>query len=319
MPGPSGLRIASRASPTPWPRWRDGTGAADAGRKPIALLLLAVVVVAAIGAAYLGPAASSAEAPRASPPSPCCPSPTPAKDPDKEYLSDGISESLIRRLSQLAGREGHREQLLRPSTRAKTPTRRRWRAPWACAGVVTGKVLQRGADLSISVELIDTRTRRRCGASSTAGRRPTSSPCRRRSPARSPSSSGYASPPGQQQALATKESASPQAYELLLKGRFHRSRGASDDRKQAGDYFSQAIAVDPAYAPAYADLADIYRSLVGSSIYDPKEYLPKAETAARKAIDLDPGNADAYFTSPTSRRAPGSGPRRSGTSSARSS
>ena len=101
---------------------------------------------------------------------------------------------------------------------------------------------------------------------------------------------------GQQQALATKESASPQAYELLLKGRFHRSRGSTEDRKQAGDYFSQAIAVDPAYAPAYADLADIYRSLVGSSIYDPKEYLPKAETAARKAIDLDPGNADAYFT-----------------------
>ena len=87
----------------------------------------------------------------------------------------------------------------------------------------------------------------------------------------------------------------PQAYELLLKGRFHRAKGGTEDRKKAGEYFDQAIAVDPAYALAYADLSDIYRSLVGSGLLGPKEYLPKARAAAQKALELDEGLAEAHY------------------------
>jgi tetratricopeptide (TPR) repeat protein len=163
-------------------------------------------------------------------------------------------------------------------------------------GIVTGKVLQRGPDLSISVELIDTRDQTQVWGEQYSRKAADVLAVQAEISREIAEQLRVRLTAGQQRALATKESASPQAYELLLKGRFHRSRGSVDDRKRAGDYFGQAIAVDPAYAPAYADLADIYRSLVGSSIYDPKEYLPKAEAAARKAIDLDPGNADAFFT-----------------------
>lgn len=55
------------------------------------------------------------------------------------------------------------------------------------------------------------------------------------------------------------------------------------------------MAVDPGYAPAYADLSDIYRSLIGSSTLDPKEYLPKAQAAAQKSLELDDGLAEAHF------------------------
>jgi tetratricopeptide (TPR) repeat protein len=161
---------------------------------------------------------------------------------------------------------------------------------------VTGKVLQRGEDLSVSVELIDTRDQTQVWGEQYSRKAADVLAVQAEISREIADQLRVRLTAGQQHALATKESASPQAYELLLKGRFHRARGSTEDRKQAGAFFSQAIAVDPAYAPAYADLADIYRSLVGSSIYDPKEYLPKAEAAARKAIELDAGNADAYFT-----------------------
>ena len=271
------------------------TRPAATGRKTIALLLLAVAVVAAIGAAYLGRGRLFGGGPEGITSLAVLPFANTAKDPDKEYLADGISESLIRRLSQLPG-----VKVIANSSSArykgKDADPQEVARALGVRGVVTGKVLQRGPDLSISVELIDTRDQTQVWGEEYSRKAADVLAVQAEISREIAEQLRVRLTAGQQQALATKESASPQAYELLLKGRFHRSRGSVDDRKRAGDYFSQAIAVDPAYAPAYADLADIYRSLVGSSIYDAKEYLPKAETAARKAIDLDPGNADAYFT-----------------------
>ncbi len=87
----------------------------------------------------------------------------------------------------------------------------------------------------------------------------------------------------------------PAAYELLLKGRFYHDKGGAENRKKALEYFNQAIAVDPDYAPPYAELSNSYRALMSNSILDPKEYLPKAESAARKALDLDESLADAHY------------------------
>ena len=59
----------------------------------------------------------------------------------------------------------------------------------------------------------------------------------------------------------------PEAFQLLLKGHFHRAKGATEDRQKAADYFARAIAADPGYALAHADLSDIYRSLVNSGLF----------------------------------------------------
>jgi tetratricopeptide (TPR) repeat protein len=97
---------------------------------------------------------------------------------------------------------------------------------------------------------------------------------------------------GQQQHLAVNGKANPEAYELLLKGRFHRSKGKMEDWKKASEYFQQAIAVDPAYAMAYADLSDMYKGL-GTA--NPSEYFPKARAAVQKALELDEGLAEAHY------------------------
>jgi len=86
-----------------------------------------------------------------------------------------------------------------------------------------------------------------------------------------------------------------EAYELYLKGCFYRGKGKTESRKKAVEYFQQAIAADPNYAPAYAELSFSYKVLVGSGTLDPREFSPKVEMMARKALELDENLAEAHF------------------------
>ena len=272
------------------------TKATDAGKKPIALVLLAAVVVAAMGAAFAWRSRLFGRGAEGITSLAVLPFANTAKDPEQEYLSDGISESLIRRLSQLPGLKViANTSSMRYKGKDADPLE--VARALGVRGVVTGKLLQRGEDLSISVELIDTRDQTQVWGEQYSRKAADVLAVQAEISREIANQLRIRLTAGEQEKLATKESANPRAYELLLKGRFHRSRGSTNDRRRAGEYFSQAIAVDPACAPAYADLSDIYRSLVGSNVYDAKEYLPMAEAAARKAIELDPGNAEAYYTS----------------------
>ena len=99
----------------------------------------------------------------------------------------------------------------------------------------------------------------------------------------------------EQQQLAKRETPNQQAYELLLKGRFYFDKGGTENQKKAIEYYHQAIAIDPNYALAYSYLSINYQVLINNSILEPKEYLPKAEAAARKALELDEGLAEAHW------------------------
>jgi TolB-like protein/CheY-like chemotaxis protein/Tfp pilus assembly protein PilF len=259
-------------------------------------VLAAVAVgVAALAAAYVGRASLFGGGQEGITSLAVLPFANSGKDAEKEYLTDGITESIVRRLSQLPGvRVIANSSTMRYKGRDADP--QDVARALGVRGIVTGKVLQRGDDLSVSVELIDMRDQTQVWGEQYSRKASDLLAVQAEISREIADQLRVRLTAGQHEKLAARESVSPQAYELLLRGRFHRSRGSTEDRKKAGEYFRQAIAADPAYSPAYADLADIYRSLVGSSIYDPKEYLPKAEEAARKAIELDPGNADAYFT-----------------------
>jgi tetratricopeptide (TPR) repeat protein len=100
---------------------------------------------------------------------------------------------------------------------------------------------------------------------------------------------------GEQKQFAKRETVNPQAYELLLRGRFYWNKGGTENWKKAVEYYQQAIGVDPAYALAYAELSISYGNLVYSSILDPKEFTPKSEGAARKALELDESLAEAHL------------------------
>lgn len=96
---------------------------------------------------------------------------------------------------------------------------------------------------------------------------------------------------------ARQSSLSPQAYEahdLYLKGRFFWNKRTGPGFRQAIDYFQQAIARDPNYSRAYTGLADSYALLGGYSATPQTESMPKARAAALRALQLDPGLAEAH-------------------------
>jgi TolB-like protein/DNA-binding winged helix-turn-helix (wHTH) protein/Tfp pilus assembly protein PilF len=215
-------------------------------------------------------------------------------NPEVEYLSDGVSESLINRLSQLPGVKviarsssfKYKGKEVDPQVAARA---------LGVEAVMTGRVLQRGENLLISAELMDARDATQVWGEQFNRRasdlllvqadisREIAETLRLRLNA------------GARQQLAKRETANPQAYELLLRGRFSRAKGGIKGRKKAIEYFNQAIAADPAYAVAYADLASSYSTLVTFSVLDPREFMPKAEAATHKALELDESLAEAHL------------------------
>jgi TolB-like protein/Tfp pilus assembly protein PilF len=97
-------------------------------------------------------------------------------------------------------------------------------------------------------------------------------------------------------AISKKPTENPEAHELYLKGRYFWNRRTGENLKKAADYFQQAIGKDPKYALAYSGLADCHVLLpvypeLGSK---PRDELPRAFDAARKAVQLDDTLAEAH-------------------------
>jgi DNA-binding winged helix-turn-helix (wHTH) protein/Flp pilus assembly protein TadD len=80
---------------------------------------------------------------------------------------------------------------------------------------------------------------------------------------------------------------SPDAYRLYISGRYHWNQRTEAGLRKAAEYFTRAIETDPAYARAYSGLADSYTTLGYLSHLSPKDVFPKADDAARKALQLD--------------------------------
>jgi len=85
-----------------------------------------------------------------------------------------------------------------------------------------------------------------------------------------------------------------EAYNLYLKGRFQWNKRTAEGLRRGVHYFEQAIAVDPAFALGYAGLADSYTLLADYGLVNPGSIMPAAETAARKALRIDPTLAEAH-------------------------
>jgi tetratricopeptide (TPR) repeat protein len=98
-------------------------------------------------------------------------------------------------------------------------------------------------------------------------------------------------------AMAKKPTENPEAYELYLKGRFFWNKRTGADLKRAIEYFNQAIAKDPNYALAYAGLADSYALLSIFGAASPRDSIPQARAAAKKALELDNTLAEAHASS----------------------
>ena len=94
--------------------------------------------------------------------------------------------------------------------------------------------------------------------------------------------------------LARTLTASPEAWQLYLRGRYFWNKRTAEGLKKGIGYFEQATEKDPAYALAWAGLADSYNLLSYYSLSSPKDSFPKARAAAQKALSLDDTLAEAH-------------------------
>ena len=210
-------------------------------------------------------------------------------NPDTEYLSDGISETLINSLSQLQGvRVTARSLAFRFKGKDVDPLK---------AGlelnvrtVMTGRVTTRGNVLVIQSELIDVTN----GSQLWGGQynRPMADILAVQDEiSREIFEKLRVRLTGEEKRRATRRyTDDAEAYQLYLKGRFYWNQGTVAGLKQSIEYLQQAINKDPKYALAYAGLADSNLSL--GSFY--VEAIPEAKSAALKAIELDPTLAEAH-------------------------
>jgi tetratricopeptide (TPR) repeat protein len=103
-------------------------------------------------------------------------------------------------------------------------------------------------------------------------------------------------PSARQQNLASTKhyTDNSEAYQAYLKGRYFWNRGSEESLSKAIQYFGDAIRLDSRYAPAFAGIADSYLDLALFDIQPSTEALPKAKTAAMRAVELDPTLAEAH-------------------------
>jgi serine/threonine protein kinase/Tfp pilus assembly protein PilF len=261
-------------------------------RRGVALMLAAVVIATAFAAfAYYSYFGSRSQAITSIA---VLPFTNASGDPNTEYLSDGISESLIDNLSQLPGMK----VIARSSTfkyKGKEVDPQEVATALGVRAILSGRVMQRGDQLQVRAELIDARDRTQVWGEQYNRNAADVLQVQSEISREIAETLRVRLTAGEQQQLAKRETANPQAYELLLKGRFYSGKGGSENQKKALEYFQQAIAVDPTYALAYAELSASYSSLVGTSSLDPKEFTPKAEAAVRKALELDESLAEAHL------------------------
>jgi serine/threonine protein kinase/Flp pilus assembly protein TadD len=214
-------------------------------------------------------------------------------DANLDYLSDGLSESLIDRLSQFSQLKvvarsssfKYREQNIDLQDAANK---------LGVQAIVTGRVVRHGDDLSIRVEMVDTRNDRQLW-SEQYDRRSADLVSVQQEIARTASEKLRLKLSGaQEQQFAKRETANPEAYELLLKGDFYWNKGGSENRKNSINYYDQAIAIDPNYALAYAGLSYANSVLSNDGEIDAKEGMARGEAAAVKALELDEGLAEGH-------------------------
>ncbi len=214
-------------------------------------------------------------------------------DPNVEYLSDGITESLINILSQLPKlRVVPRGTAFRFKGRgADAPTVGR---ELNVRAVLTGRVIQRGEALNIQTELIDTTSDAQLWGGQ-YNRALVDIFAVQEDIAREISDRLRLRLGGEEKKrISKRHTENSEAYQLYLKGRYSWSKRTEEAVRKSIDYFRQAIDKDPGYALAHAGLADSYNILGYFAYLPPKEAFPPAKSAASKALEIDPTLAEAH-------------------------
>jgi serine/threonine-protein kinase len=214
-------------------------------------------------------------------------------DKEVEYLSDGMTETLINSLSGIPDlKVKARSSVFR--YKGKDFDAKKIASELGVQAILTGRVIQRGESLTLNLELIDPKSEstiwgnryERNSSQLVALQKQITTDVLLNLKSKLSGKDGLK--------VATNLTENSEAYNLYLRGRYYWEKRTGKDLEKSLEYFDQAIAIDPNYALAYTGLAESYGLLTIYGVSTPRETMPKAREAARKALALDENLAQAH-------------------------
>nr|ART36319.1 C598 [uncultured bacterium] len=216
-------------------------------------------------------------------------------DKETEFLSDGISETLINNFTKIPelkvaarstafrfrGREGDPKEIGREL---------------GVGSVLTGKLIQRGESVSIQVDLVNTTDGLQIWGNRYEGKASDIVSIQQRIATDVSSQLKLKLTGAQAQQIAKTYTQNPEAYQHYLRGRYYWNKRTADDLKRGLQEFQQAADRDPNYSLAYVGLADTYVLLEEYAGIPSSESLPKARAFAQKALQIDSSLGEANAT-----------------------
>lgn len=214
-------------------------------------------------------------------------------DREAEFLSDGVTETLINTLAQVPGLRvmsrtsvfHYKDKTLNPSSVGRD---------LRVSGVVVGRIEAAGNRLVVSAELIDAGDNAVLWGNRYETARADLFAVQQSIASEIAHMLRIQLGGREQQLLTKRHTTDARAYELYLKGRFQWNKRNADGLYKAIEFFNQAIEIDPQYAPAYAGLADCYNLLDIWAGLPTNETFPRAKAAAQKALAIDDQLAEAH-------------------------
>jgi serine/threonine protein kinase len=207
-------------------------------------------------------------------------------DASIDYLSDGITESLIASLTHVPDlKVKSRNSVFR--YKGKDVDAQKAGSELGVSALVSGRVTPHDDNVEVSAELTDVRDNTELWGQHYSGKSTQIIGLEQQMAGDLAAKLRSGMSSSEKQLVTKQGTQNPEAYELYLKGRYAWSKRTAADLETAISYFSQAIAKDPGYALAYSGLADVYTVF---PVYGAKssEVVPKSNAAARKALELDP-------------------------------
>lgn len=215
-------------------------------------------------------------------------------DPDLEYLSDGVTEGLINNLSRLPKlRVMARSTVFRYHGR-ELPDPQQVGDELAVRAVLLGRLLRRDDALIIKLELVDTNDGSHLWGEQYVRQTSDILTLEQEISTEISEQLRFKLTSAQRKSLTKRSTENSEAYQLYLKGRYHWNRRSEEGIKRSLDYFEKAIALDPAFALAYAGLADSYNLLASYAAKPVPTLFLRAKATALKALSLDDKLAEAH-------------------------
>ncbi|HUE83920.1 MAG TPA: protein kinase [Pyrinomonadaceae bacterium] len=214
-------------------------------------------------------------------------------DSELDYLTDGLSESLINNLSQLPGLK----VIARSSSfryRGSVTEAEKVAGALGVRGILTGRVSKHGEQLQISVELMDVNDRTQVWGAQYERSNSDLMGVQREIAQEISRNLRLKLTRAEESRVGNLHTSNAEAYELYLKGRFYWNKRTGEALRKSVDYFNQAIEKDPSYALAYAGLADAYVVIPFFSVGSPHDSYSKAKAAAQRALEIDDKLSEAH-------------------------